>query len=169
MKRSVSRKYLKLIGLLLCLMTLAFWVFSVTFVAYYATPSGPWSIGIAFGRFGFENSQGADPGWVCIPMYSQLKSRAQEMPWTEFAQSRLGFAMPGRGRTGMFHIPVWLLVVAVGFPTAVLWWRDRRSKVGFCKSCKYDLTGNVSGTCPECGTAVVDASKNTGKRRTNGV
>ena len=23
-----------------------------------------------------------------------------------------------------------------------------------CKNCSYNLTGNVSGTCPECGTAV---------------
>ncbi|MCH8243527.1 MAG: hypothetical protein IH897_13095 [Planctomycetes bacterium] len=59
----------------------------------------------------------------------------------------------------MLFVPVWLLVVAVGFPTAILWWRDRRLKAGFCKVCKYDLTGNVSGTCPECGTAVGRASK----------
>ncbi|HWE93601.1 MAG TPA: hypothetical protein VG269_06460 [Tepidisphaeraceae bacterium] len=25
---------------------------------------------------------------------------------------------------------------------------------GCCQSCGYDLTGNVSGTCPECGTKV---------------
>lgn len=23
---------------------------------------------------------------------------------------------------------------------------------GFCQNCGYDLTGNVSGVCPECGT-----------------
>jgi len=26
---------------------------------------------------------------------------------------------------------------------------------GFCRQCDYDLTGNVSGTCPECGSAVL--------------
>jgi hypothetical protein len=25
---------------------------------------------------------------------------------------------------------------------------------GHCVTCGYDLTGNTSGTCPECGTAV---------------
>lgn len=25
---------------------------------------------------------------------------------------------------------------------------------GFCQKCGYDLTGNVSGVCPECGTGV---------------
>lgn len=31
--------------------------------------------------------------------------------------------------------------------------RSRRRRSG-CPSCAYDLTGNVSGVCPECGTAV---------------
>ena len=31
-------------------------------------------------------------------------------------------------------------------------WRRRRR--GLCSTCGYDLTGNVSGTCPECGTEV---------------
>ena len=29
--------------------------------------------------------------------------------------------------------------------------RTRRRGVGKCAQCGYDLTGNVSGTCPECG------------------
>jgi hypothetical protein len=34
----------------------------------------------------------------------------------------------------------------------------RRSAPGHCGSCAYDLTGNVSGTCPECGRAVERAA-----------
>ena len=30
--------------------------------------------------------------------------------------------------------------------------RHRRRRKGWCLKCGYDLTGNVSGTCPECGT-----------------
>ena len=29
---------------------------------------------------------------------------------------------------------------------------ERRQNVGRCARCEYDLTGNVSGVCPECGT-----------------
>lgn len=29
-----------------------------------------------------------------------------------------------------------------------------RRRAGQCPYCDYDLTGNVSGTCPECGTPV---------------
>jgi hypothetical protein len=32
-----------------------------------------------------------------------------------------------------------------------------RSKEGLCLKCGYDLTGNVSGTCPECGAEVKQA------------
>ncbi|HUU98153.1 MAG TPA: hypothetical protein VM487_20670 [Phycisphaerae bacterium] len=34
---------------------------------------------------------------------------------------------------------------------------ERRAK-GLCINCGYDLTGNVSGRCPECGTAVGSGS-----------
>jgi hypothetical protein len=34
--------------------------------------------------------------------------------------------------------------------------RSRRSaRQGHCPTCHYDLTGNLSGTCPECGTPIV--------------
>ncbi|HEY8746789.1 MAG TPA: hypothetical protein VIM11_02365 [Tepidisphaeraceae bacterium] len=29
-----------------------------------------------------------------------------------------------------------------------------QGRVGFCRSCGYDLACNTSGVCPECGTAV---------------
>ncbi len=29
-----------------------------------------------------------------------------------------------------------------------------RPKAGFCQVCSYNLTGNLSGTCPVCGTAI---------------
>ena len=32
--------------------------------------------------------------------------------------------------------------------------RCRSPKNGYCDSCGYDLTGNVSGICPECGRRV---------------
>ena len=30
--------------------------------------------------------------------------------------------------------------------------RYRRRKKGLCLTCGYDLTGNESGVCPECGS-----------------
>ena len=154
MTRSVWRKRrtFKWIGLLLSLMMLGLWVFSVLFVSDSA--GSQWSIQLVFGQILFVDAPHESMGWSCTPIYSHLKALAAQRPWTEFAHHNLGFGLPGKEQIGMYHIPVWLLVVAVGLPTAVLWWRDRRPMAGFCKFCKYDLTGNVSGTCPECGTAV---------------
>jgi hypothetical protein len=38
-------------------------------------------------------------------------------------------------------------------------WPWRREKFGVCRHCGYNLTGNVSGTCPECGTAMAEKSE----------
>lgn len=35
--------------------------------------------------------------------------------------------------------------------------RRRRRAKGLCVRCGYDLTGNVTGVCPECGTAVPES------------
>jgi len=39
-----------------------------------------------------------------------------------------------------------------------LWWtRRQRAKLlraGLCTNCGYDLTGNTSGVCPECGAPI---------------
>jgi len=53
----------------------------------------------------------------------------------------------------------------VGVLCGFAWWRcavSKRQGPGICGKCQYDLTGNVSGVCPECGTPVPKASA--GKR-----
>jgi len=54
----------------------------------------------------------------------------------------------------VFTLPLWWALV--GF-MALAWFIVRpmvqRPKPGACKACGYDLRGNVSGVCPECGTA----------------
>jgi hypothetical protein len=47
-----------------------------------------------------------------------------------------------------------LLLLLAAVPTALLWYVDRRFPRGHCRRCGYDLTGNVSGVCPECGEKV---------------
>jgi hypothetical protein len=52
-------------------------------------------------------------------------------------------------------VPCWIPFVLLAVPTALLWHRERRRiPPGHCQKCGYDLTGNVSGRCPECGTLV---------------
>jgi hypothetical protein len=51
-----------------------------------------------------------------------------------------------------------LLVILLGsyllarFVFFLLRWRQVYPEEPRCRKCGYDLTGNVSGTCPECGT-----------------
>ena len=54
-------------------------------------------------------------------------------------------------RPGLIVLPLWIPFLLVAVPTACLWYRDRRIPPGHCRNCGYNLTGNVSGVCPECG------------------
>jgi hypothetical protein len=60
----------------------------------------------------------------------------------------------GSYRTGSTLWPWWIPLILVAIPTAILWYRDRRPPKGCCQGCGYNLRGNVSGVCPECGRVV---------------
>jgi hypothetical protein len=54
-------------------------------------------------------------------------------------------------------IPTWILALLTGLPGYMIiraFWKRRRNARG-CLGCGYDLTGNISGVCPECGAAVM--------------
>jgi hypothetical protein len=61
-------------------------------------------------------------------------------------------------RVRALMIPAWfILSLTLLLPAASLlrWWRRRRRRrIGLCSRCGYELTGNVSGVCPECSRAV---------------
>jgi len=54
-------------------------------------------------------------------------------------------------------LPFWLLLTFSMLLGVYLWHREAKSRVipGHCYHCGYDLTGNVSGACSECNTAIV--------------
>lgn len=55
-------------------------------------------------------------------------------------------------------LPLWIVVaVCAPYPLLVfaVAWRKRRRRIPHgCRQCNYDLTGNQSGKCPECGDIV---------------
>ena len=53
-----------------------------------------------------------------------------------------------------FPIPVLSFCLIIVPVTSRKRW-SRRVRTGMCSICHYNLTGNTSGTCPECGTALV--------------
>ena len=62
----------------------------------------------------------------------------------------------------IIFVPLWIPLVLIALPTFILWLRDRRHPRGHCQRCGYNLTGNVSGRCPECGHKAMDVPHETG-------
>ncbi len=60
-----------------------------------------------------------------------------------------------RTHTRRAHAPGWAVILLFGiYPVFALVRYRRRPKPGHCTKCGYNLTGNVSGVCPECGTKI---------------
>ena len=53
-------------------------------------------------------------------------------------------------------IPVWAIVIVCSVLPAsrIIQTCRKRARQNCCQTCSYDLTGNPSGVCPECGTSV---------------
>jgi hypothetical protein len=77
-----------------------------------------------------------------------------------FGQVAWAPALPGPGTQWVLALHFWVAAASFGvLPAtwaAVQWKRQRarhRTLGGsLCSHCGYDLRGNVSGVCPECGT-----------------
>lgn len=59
----------------------------------------------------------------------------------------VSYLIPGTG-AGSIALAIWIIPWARG--------ASPRARNG-CSRCGYDLTGNVSGVCPECGTPIATA------------
>ena len=66
--------------------------------------------------------------------------------------------------THMAITPLWLPIAVVAVPLLFAWGRSRRhAAVGHCRRCGYNLTGNVSGRCPECGMVPAKPARRRGR------
>lgn len=50
---------------------------------------------------------------------------------------------------GYLTLPLWAPFAILALLAIALWRREHLA--GHCRDCGYDLTGNTSGVCPECG------------------
>ena len=67
----------------------------------------------------------------------------------------------GSGWLTQVHCPLAVPFFLCAFPTVWLALRLRKAArtEHLCPTCKYDLTGNVSGRCPECGTVLAQGNE----------
>ncbi len=91
---------------------------------------------------------------------SWLNGRVQ---WYYFSDRTVGWDI-------WFAVSWWMpSALCVAYPAlfyarraAAAWRRARRRKRGLCAHCGYNLTGNVSGRCSECGTPIPGAGPHAG-------
>ncbi len=86
------------------------------------------------------------PGFTFVVMRNFPDARISWRPWCEGSWVR-----PATVYDAWFHLPLWIPFLLLAGPSAFLFWRDRRPPPHCCQKCGYDLTGNTSGVCPECG------------------
>jgi hypothetical protein len=125
--------------------------------------SGWWTIG-----FGWVSREESAAVWIGCGLTSYLQRPRERWDTAEGYWARHqppGWLSPHypmvpaivRSYSGHWQLflPLWLPFLILLVPTLLLWRRDRRKpRPGFCRRCDYDLTGNTSGRCPECGTPI---------------
>ena len=89
----------------------------------------------------------------------QLKCSRTRLAWFVVAVS----IVVGTTVLSLLFVPKWAFEIscaALWFALLLFLWNDPtllaryRQSRGHCPHCGYDLTGNVSGICTECGTAI---------------
>ena len=152
MKRRIFN-ILAAISLVLCLATAGVWAISSRpWWLYWHSPT---ELGCRVGEGGLRLSS-----WV---------ERSSPLPFGYFAflgfeyarGQYIGTLPPAPGYSLVWlTVPFWFLFALTAVLPAIWLWRWRRHRratddgMPHCPNCDYNLTGNVSGICPECGTPI---------------
>ena len=139
-RRSRVRRIAKWTGLVVCVVIVAAWVVSLSRLIAYSF--GFVAVGLVFGGLSIQPMNSGFVGFFqgrYSANYVLLIPQRQE----------LTAPVPYPG----VSIPLWIPFLLIAIPTVIAWRRGRPPPHGHCKNCGYDLTGNVSGRCPECGEA----------------
>ena len=102
-------------------------------------------------------------GWYLIRQRSSTLAESFGLPGVSRRSTPVRSGSSVNGRRSVWveeqvlqcRLPVWLVLVIAAIPTVLCCYlrRKLRRRVGCCQ-CGYNLLGNVSGICPECGESV---------------
>lgn len=127
------------------LMTLA------SFFSYYGHPvyvGDGWMIWFGYGGVAVHNHPLSFPPGLQI-------SQAVVSSVDVFEGVRDWFGLPKMLVIGAWYFPLGMpVVVLVALSSFILWKTRRPFPEGHCRRCGYDLRGNESGRCSECGAGV---------------
>src|SRR5579859_2701141 len=171
--------FASLLSILLCLVTMVLWVrsffVSESLAFAKARNAENWDVQRALmfytcrGGMALEVWSDTTDRFMGMPPYAYGRSPPQYphsqpgyklkwgFEWRHFSDPMYADGRPGAYMSSLV-LPIWCLVLVFAvLPTISL----RKSVVrrrellrDHCFNCRYDLTGNTSGICPECGTAV---------------
>lgn len=142
-------RILQWVGLVLSLLIGVAWVVSLPWAWTWVVASEPAIASVTI--------HGGCGIWDELRRDATLGARLS-FPWRFFVEYRPAY--PGWLPEVYHHayvieyaLPLWIPFLFCAIPTALLWWLDRRRHIplGHCQKCRYNLTGNVSRVCPECG------------------
>jgi len=150
--------------LMLFVATVALWTRSYFF--HDALDFGTWS-----GRAGVVSSKGrialgrvkADPAIVRVPRGFSFRAEPSEVGsktdlkpgWSSWTGIQVAHVqVPGCTATDVRVPYAYLLFITGGVGAFLMIRRYRSTRPGLCRVCSYNLAKNVSGICPECGTAL---------------
>lgn len=142
MKKRTSWRYLKWIGLSALLSLMAIWTISLYWSLYYSGIGWGCAI-LEAGQFRAYKGGTSGAGWIFA---KNDPAPALHWWWPSWRY--------GSSTSMELAFPVWTAMLMAGLLTLIAWRHSRRIGPGYCKDCSYDLTGNTSGVCPECGKPV---------------
>jgi 4-amino-4-deoxy-L-arabinose transferase-like glycosyltransferase len=126
-----------------------------------------WAVTLTWSFTYWQARDGFTIGWGAIRIYRWHEVLPQgvelaERGWHVTRNTSGVIAIPKmefrRGHVSGLDVPLWLpFLLFATYPTIAFirgpLRRRRRHRKGLCVKCGYNLTGNVSGLCPECGEA----------------
>lgn len=101
-------------------------------------------------------------GNVALVNEPQLKI-ADGALWVNLGVAWVATQPPQPKYLHFLRVPFPVILVPLAIVTALFWLAGREGRPAHhCQRCGYNLTGNVSGTCPECGATILPADAKPG-------